>query len=385
MESGYEVVRYRPDHKAEVAKLQKQLWSSDVSLNAAYLEWKHERNPYMEIPLIYLALCEGHLVGMRSMFGVRFEAGTPPEAYPGICPDDMVIAPAYRNRGLSTVLMRSVFMDLEAQGYGYVFSMSAGKITRLTSLAMGWHCVGSMKPQRWKSGRAERVLRLRSVFQRTRFLWRFADRLPYREWGREQCSIHDFCNPQGMPPRRIGSHITVERDARPREMARLISRIEYDGRVRHVRDETYLDWRFRNPIHRYLFLYWIEEDMGGYLVLQQYLSDLSDKLRVNIVDWEATSLRIQGALLRAAIRLCPFTDLNIWTVSLGSDSMKLLGDAGFRPVMEGQEGAGVGQEHPCLLVRTIPADLPGPGPSFGGRRLQDMSDWDIRMLYSMQG
>ncbi|MEW6721528.1 MAG: GNAT family N-acetyltransferase [Thermodesulfobacteriota bacterium] len=384
--SEYEVVRYRPEHKRAVAELQRHLWTSDVSMNIAYLEWKHERNPYLSEPLIYLACCDGKPVAMRSMFGVNWETGTPPMRYPGICPDDMVIEPAHRNIGLATVLMKAVFKDLETLGHDRVFSLSAGKITRLTSLAMGWRAVGSVRPHRWRSSSAERLQRLGNALRRTTFLWRISDLVPHREWGREQCSIHELCNPQGMPARRIGGNLTVERDAKPGDMARLISRIEYDGRIRHVRDAGYLEWRFRNPIHRYIFLYrWDGDGLGGYLVLQQYLSDLSDGLRVNIVDWEGTSLRIRAELLQAALRLHPFFDLTIWTVSLGEDSMRLLGDAGFRPVPEGQEGAGVGQEHPCLLVRGIPGGPAAPEPSFGGRRLEDISQWDIRMLYSMQG
>jgi hypothetical protein len=56
----YEIVKYCPEFKQQVLKLQTHLWSPDVTVNSAYLEWKYERNPYMKTPFI-------HLVGKGSV------------------------------------------------------------------------------------------------------------------------------------------------------------------------------------------------------------------------------------------------------------------------------------------------------------------------------
>ena len=378
----YEIVKYQPDFKRDVVELQRDLWSPDPELNTAYLEWKHERNPYLQPPLIYLAIYGKNVVGMRSMFGIQWECGIPSKKVSGICPDDLVIASGHRNRGLITKIMRAAFEDLEKKGYQHVYSLSAGKITRLSSLAMGWRSAGSMQPQHWHSKRAALFQRIRKFARKIKFIRRYADRFPYRNWGEGQQNLHDLCNPGGVRSRTVGSRIVVEPAARAGEMAELVSRIPYDGRIRHVRDEEYLSWRYRNPLHRYLFLYWIERDLEGYLVLQQYVSELSSRVRVNIVDWEATSGRVRARLLRAAIHLTPFADLNIWAVTLGDGTKKLLRDVGFTPV---QEGATIDHEQPCLLVRPVRADVTEASWLLGNRRLQDMADWDIRMIYSMQG
>ena len=381
--NDYEIVQYQPDFRKDVVELQRQLWSPDPELNTAYLEWKHERNPYLQPPLIYLALYGKDVVGMRSMFGIRWEYGVPAKTVSGICPDDLVIASGHRNRGLVTKLMSAAFDDLEKKGYQYVYSLSAGKITRLSSLAMSWRSAGSVQPQHWHSRRAEYFQRIRKFAGKKKFLWRFTDKFPYRHWGEGQQNLHDLCAPKKMRSRNLGGPIVVEQGVRAGEMAELVSRIGHDGRIRHARDQRYLSWRFRNPLHRYLFLYWKEKALEGYLVLQQYVSELSPSMvRVNIVDWEATSQRVRAGLLRAATRLTPFADLNIWTATLGNGTKKLLRDVGFGPV---QEVATMDQEQPCLLVRSVPADEPEAGWSLGNRRLQDMADWDIRMIYSMQG
>jgi len=248
---------------------------------------------------------------------------------------------------------------------------------------MSWRSAGSVQPQHWHSRRAEYFQRIRKFAGKKKFLWRFTDKFPYRHWGEGQQNLHDLCAPGRLRSRNFGGPIVVEQGVRAGEMAELVSRIGHDGRIRHVRDHQYLSWRYRNPLHRYLFLYWKEKDLEGYLVLQQYVSEYSPSMvRVNIVDWEATSLRVRAGLLRAATRLTPFADLNIWTSTLGNGTKKLLRDVGFGPV---QEVASMDQEQPCLLVRSVRADEPAAGWSLGNRRLQDMADWDIRMIYSMQG
>jgi hypothetical protein len=95
-------------------------------------------------------------------------------------------------------------------------------------------------------------------------------------------------------------------------MADLIRRLGHDGRVRHVRDERYLAWRFRNPLHEYRFLF-SEADgrLDGYLVLQAYRRDRSRG--VNIVDWEGETRQVRAELLRAAVDRGGFDILTIWT------------------------------------------------------------------------
>ena len=61
MNSLYDIVRYRPEHRADVAALQTHLWTTDAGLGARYLEWKYENNPYLKEPLIYLAFHGGEL------------------------------------------------------------------------------------------------------------------------------------------------------------------------------------------------------------------------------------------------------------------------------------------------------------------------------------
>ena len=81
MGMNYEIVRYDPDLKAEIIKLQTRLWGPDLILNASYFEWKYERNPYLRELLIYLAMDNDKPIGMRGFFGVQWQCGMPVQRF----------------------------------------------------------------------------------------------------------------------------------------------------------------------------------------------------------------------------------------------------------------------------------------------------------------
>ena len=113
-----------------------------------YLEWKHEQNPYSPEPLVYAALDENErAVGMRTFYGTRWSTGGGETDIPAA--DDFAIAPAHRHSGLATSLMRSALSDLNKRGFEYVVSTSAGQVTALQSLAVGWK---SVEPWSLRSG-----------------------------------------------------------------------------------------------------------------------------------------------------------------------------------------------------------------------------------------
>jgi hypothetical protein len=162
-------------------------------------------------------------------------------------------------------------------------------------------------------------------------------------------------------------------------MADLVRRIGHDGRLRHVRDEVYLAWRFRNPQHAYRFLFWDGDGLEGYLVLQAYR--FGSRRVVNIVDCEAMSLRVRVELLGAVIEWGRFRNLAVWTASLPGDMLRQLQDAGFVPLDQGP----LGLHQPSVLVRGVREEHGVAVPTLGDRRLLDAATWDIRMVYSMAG
>jgi len=352
---NYEIVKYHPEFKRQVVELQRHLWGPDVALNAAYLEWKYERNPYLDGPHIYLALCGGLVVGMRGWFGCKWQIGYPYQTFPGLCGGDLVIAPDHRNRGLFRKILSAALDDLANGSYTYTFSLSASEVTFLGCLAMGWRSIGSLQTMQRRSAHK-----------------------PSDPSSAEQPHLFHCLDRNGAESWRDASpYVFVEPTPRPEAMAELIERIGGDGRMRHVRDQEYFAWRFQNPRAVYRFLFWEDARMEGYLVLRRWV--YTDRVGVNIVDWEATNAQVRADLLQAAIHWGNFPELTIWSATLPDEAKTLLNNTGFE--QRGGEG-NLARYLPTVLVRPIRDEMLKDDWVLADRRLLDVDNWDLRMIYS---
>jgi GNAT superfamily N-acetyltransferase len=142
---SYEITRYRPELRGQVLELQKHLWSPNLSVNAAYLSWKYEHNPYDDGTLIYLAVRGGQVIGMRTAYGTRWQLGASGEDLPAMCMGDTVVLPEYRRRGIFRGLAEFVLRELAGLGYRFAFDMSSGRIVHRGALGMGWRSVGPVE------------------------------------------------------------------------------------------------------------------------------------------------------------------------------------------------------------------------------------------------
>ncbi len=173
----YEIVRYDPGLKEQIARLQRHLWSGGVRLNTAYFEWKYEENPFIKVPLLHLALGAGRVIGMRGMFGSCWEVGSPSRRVLVPCADDFVIDPEHRNHGIGGAIMRAAVEDAALSDYEYAFSLSAGPVTLAAVLVAGWRAVGSMRPARRTSAGARFINRMAARLRTAPVLWRYGDPL----------------------------------------------------------------------------------------------------------------------------------------------------------------------------------------------------------------
>ncbi len=368
------MVAYRAEHAPLVAELQRHLWSPDPALNTAYLEWKHHQNPYIREPLIYLAFADEQLVGMRGVFGTQWQVGVPTESFTLPYTDDLVIEPSFRQRGVHHQIMRFAFDDLERRGYRYVINLSAGRVTQRTSVLMRWRNAGAtvhvqrpamrtvMRTLAQRASNVPGVARLLETLHSMRGPVgdRLFDRFDERSARRTR------------QRRSKDTAIFAESNPIPDEMESLVNRLPTDGRFRHVRDSAYFAWRFRNPMRSYRFLFAGGDRVEGYLVLQRSLEGGD---RVSIVDWEAERESVLEALLTAALEDGQFAALSTWRLGASPAAARVLDRSGFKPVGTGR----------CILVRAVrDADLDDRW-TMAGRPLDDASQWDLRMIYSMEG
>jgi hypothetical protein len=374
----YEIVRYRPEFREGVLRLQP--WFSDRSMGDAYFSWKHERNPFQTTPRAWLAMRGPEVVGMRSFFATRWEAGPDRSVFDALYADDFAIAPPHRDRGLVTRIMQTAFRELADGPHELAVNLSAGGVTYLGSLAAGWKRVLRMEPVGCRSRRAALFSLPHRALRRVPLLRGLPARLMAGAAGLSRpLSGLDRARARGAG--RITPTIVVETAPRPEAMAELVARLPYDGRIRHVRDARYLSWRYQNPMYEYRFLYReMEGGVGGYLALQ---ADRTARRpgRLWIVDWEAADEAVRRELLEAVLRCGGFAELAVWSSTVGPETLGTLQSRGFHPVDVERTSRG----YPCLLVRPIRRGPPLEERSAGGRPLLDRESWDLRMIYSMHG
>lgn len=373
--TSLELVPYDPEYKAEIAGLLKLLLSPDVAANRRYLEWKYEENPYFPEPGLHLVRASGRIVGMRGVYGTCWEAGDrSPIVLP--YPDDHVVAEDHRGSGVATLLMRAVLDDAAARGHPFMVNLSAGLVTALASLAAGWKRVGAAEP-------VTRVAPPSGLARWTARLGRHSERIKRfmagRGWGTSSADAFVRLDRIGEGDGDGGTY-SVASHPRVLEMAALVDRLGHDGRIRHVRDAAFLNWRYRHPLHEYRFLYHDRAGQStGYLVLRRYRSARHVRGRADIVDWEAGDEQVAAGLLARAIEWGSFSDLRSWTVTLPEARTRLLAESGFVVGEEDRRNRGT----PGILVRAT-----GDADSdwiLSDRPLLDAAQWDVRQIFSMQG
>ena len=370
MTSEYQVVRYRPEHRAAVLELVKELWGPDPLRNAACFEWKYEKNPYLSDVLIYLATYRGEPVAMRGFIGSRWEAGLPPREATVLCAEDLVTVPEHRNRGLFRLMTETAFTDLRTRFQGFALSLTAGIIAQLGSLTMGWKSIAPMEP-------LERLSP--SYRRRKRWLERFGRMSWLRRLGQPSGARFDRLDAKASRPR-LPSGLRLERVPDPDAMASLVERLKHDGRIRHRRDARYFRWRFRNPLREYRFLY-AGSPLFGYLVLHRSLSVPGAFRPVQISDVEATSPEVHRTLVETALEHGRFPAVEAWGAALPGEARTLLIEKGFRPLDPDHSNRASRR----ALVRPLHNLENEAEWTLLERGVLESGNWDFRMLYSMLG
>jgi GNAT superfamily N-acetyltransferase len=352
-ESGSEVILYAPCFKERVAALQTSLWSPDTRLNRQYLEWKYERNPYVTTPLIYLAVRDGDVLGMRGFYGACWELGEPTESRTIPCAGDFCVAAEHQGSGLHSAIMAAALPDLAERGYPYVFSLSAGRVTRAASLLTGWKSGGGVEVlELCVPAAADSIARPSETFAR---------------WD-EVCA-----GPWSL----AGGSAVPSREPRPEEMADLAARLRRDDRACHVHDRQFFAWRFENPLSQHRFLFYERDGLEGYVVLAA--STWRVEPRVNLLAWQAADAEVATELLRAVIARGGFARLLVWSRFLSESRQRSLVDAGF---VDADPKPGLRSWRPRFMVRPTEEQCLDSEWIIAGKRLLDLDGWDLQMLDS---
>lgn len=369
---NYEIVKYDPIYNDQICELEKEIWSPDLDVNKSYLQWKYFENPYSDSPKLYLALLEGNVIAVRGMYETKWQLGTSDESFIALCASDFVIHPDYRNKGLYPKLANFINNDLYDLGYHYLFSFSAGPATLINSLAMGWKSIGRVRVMSKEFYPRHIIKKLMSHNTIKEFIKRTIAAKYLKIPAKAFKNYQEFQYHKKIPPQ-----IRIDKNPMPDEMTSLVMKLIPNNKIVLTRDEKFFSWRYRNPLSNYIFLYWYDGGLKGYLAAQTRLYKYGSMINFNIIELEAMSSGIKVELLKTSISLLGNRSISIWSTMLDENIHNLLVSKGFR---EQNASSSVADFTPTVLVRTT--DESNNKIEFRGIDLLDINNWDLKMIYS---
>lgn len=373
-----ELIRYRAEFKQDVVQLLREFWPSPAD-SAAQFSWLQEDNPFTEAPLVYLALLDGRVVGMRGFYGARWEVAGTGEVFDAPCGNMFVVDSRMRGQRLASYIMKGALADLEARGYRYVFSLSALPIPYASQLRSGWrpvvnYCqISRESPQARVRGLMRKRLpglqrSWRSLRQRAR-----ANDGPAS--GLQHQAFNDFEN--AVPATLDDGDLRVAQTPDCAMMAEIAQAAMAEGRLRHVRTADYFAWRYGAPLVRYCFLTWTKGPDRGFLVLE---SGRGKAGVTRVFDWEATSVDVLRRLFGAVIASGRFDRLWTWSAGLPEEIVSFLANNGFTPA---DESMGVPDYEPGMMVKALGGVAPDAPWRIHGVCVDEAENWSLRPVISI--
>jgi GNAT superfamily N-acetyltransferase len=135
-------LRVRPAGRDDVPRILElvrlSLGEGLIPRDRAYWEWKHNRNPFGESPIL-LAEAGGELVGLRVFMRWHWRSGG--RTIPAVRAVDTATHPRWQGRGIFRKLTLELVRRMEREGVEFVFN-TPNRQSRPGYLKMGWSAVG---------------------------------------------------------------------------------------------------------------------------------------------------------------------------------------------------------------------------------------------------
>lgn len=353
MSGAAAIAPLRADQRKAALVLWQGLWRGGRSINAAYFRWKFEDNPVPTPNPVQAASVGDKIVGLVAAHGSRWEHDG--REVNVACVGDLIVAPDYRGSDVFARLLDATADQLADDGYDLAFDFASGRYVPYMMLR-GWKGIGAIPTAQAHNGSGKVELD--------------DDMPPARSW------------PWHRPFRRLAGDdgIEVSTEPKPAAMASLVQRLGPTNRIRGVRDDRFLRWRFANPLAGYRFLYAGGAELDGYLVLG-FFRPAASRGHVFVVDIEATSVEVRTALLTCALG-AGFPTLTTWPGTTDEDQAwcESLGFTIERPT--GRSLTDI--DLPTVLVKQLggPSDqLADQAAGIGASTIDRLDGWDPRPVY----
>jgi hypothetical protein len=298
---AYEIRTYAPDMMPQVVDVMSFLWGKTQKSRQEYFQWKYNDNPNTEFPLGIMALYKGQVVGFRGYFATRFEIPNKTRNLIVLVSGDTCIHPDHRRKGLS-ILMSNLAIDNFSGTYKIFLNMTSTPPSLPGYLRMSFQ---SLTKKAYMSH------------------YSFPGFIKYLINYKKRLRLEKHKVILG-----IFDHVVISDHPQPDEMAAICAReTSQRQRIRLLKDRTFFQWRFENPMQQYIFYYFRKStEITGYVVIR-----LSPNCRRGyILDFAESDSESVIALLRYIIQNKHFDILSVYHFSLSDEFRNKLRDLGFK-------------------------------------------------------
>jgi GNAT superfamily N-acetyltransferase len=277
------------------------LWGNDTQRNESYFKWKYEDNPYTESPLGIVVLQKGEVVGYRGYFATRLEVDEKTNNFIALFPGDTCVHPDHRRSGLSVAMGNLAIKEYNPR-YRLFFNTS---------------CTRSSLPGYQKMGFSPLFPKV--YLTRYSLLGLVKHILAARKSLPLSASMIQFGK---------FDNILVSNQPKPEAMSSLVAAHNHKGRViRLSQDEDFFRWRFSNPLNKYVFYYFMKEDIPTAYVV---IGISPNNQRGYILDFAGKEISALREIFRYVIRTKHFKLLSIYDFCLDDILRHDLKGLGFK-------------------------------------------------------
>ncbi|MEM7194028.1 MAG: hypothetical protein AAF402_03700 [Pseudomonadota bacterium] len=308
----YRVIPYQQQYFDQVVSLLAAFWRINRELAARYFRWKYLDNPWADKVYISLLLDKDVAIGMRGAYLMPLCIGGDSER---ICSffGDSFIDEARRGGNSFSRLNDQLFGMLAGDGIDIALNTTASPGVRLFSLRSGWQETDPVMTMSYRESRPEN---LGNSFSQVDGI--------LDKWQREGEGWLHYTN-----------KVYVD------GLAQLASDLRRNSRIHVLKSESYLRWRFANPMGQYRFLYYfsaegdsnLTSNRGGVGELLAFVVLAVDKVPMLtsswIADWGARDERALRKVLELLLKINPFARLTMMHQPAGQTMNETFSGLGF--------------------------------------------------------
>jgi len=298
----FDIIQYKSDYKEGVISLLQFLWKDlDDIQREKLFEWKYENNPNTDTVVAFIALVNNRVVCFRGWFIQKFCYND--KVFSVASASDAITHPDYQRKGLFEKTSKASFNYFEknCSFIGHL-NISSNNLSANGNIKLGWAPIALKK-------------HLYLIKPGYFFLNLLSGRNSINNLKIEKKNIN----------KKDKYEITDK--VYSKDIERLSTKNRQKNVLVNVKDNTFYNWRFNNPVAHYFFAYLWELDTLTSFIAFSFINHNS----ISIVDYNFDKFEDFRFLLKTVSKNIKPSYINILNVTLDFSFIKNFKSMGFLP------------------------------------------------------